>query len=104
MYLRTPKRYQGGQRRSIISLRWLWLWILTPIIVYGGLQLYENREAYIPQVESIMTNLVDQAQSSVATVMAPTPLPTEIPTTRLASADAAWVRGALEEAVATYQE
>ena len=39
MYLKTPKRYTQGQRRSIFSLRWLWLWILTPVVVYCTLSL-----------------------------------------------------------------
>jgi tetratricopeptide (TPR) repeat protein len=103
MYLRTPKRYSRGQRRSIISLRWLWLWILTPLVVVGGMYLYNNRSAFIPQVEGIMSGLVNQAQSSVSTAMAPTPLPTENPTIRLSSADSAWMRGAIEEAVAIYE-
>jgi tetratricopeptide (TPR) repeat protein len=103
MYLRTPKRYSRGQRRSIISMRWLWLWILTPVVVASGMYLYNNRAAYIPQVEGAMANLLNQAQSGVATAMAPTPLPTENPSTRLASADAAWMRGAIEEAVSIYE-
>lgn len=102
MYLRTPKRYSRGQRRSIISLRWLWLWLLTPAVVFGGMYLYNHRADYIPQVEGVMTGLINQAQSGVATAMAPTPMPTENPTTRLAAADAAWMRGAIEEAVAVY--
>lgn len=103
MYLRTPKRYSRGQRRSIISLRWLWLWILTPLVVVGGMYLYNNRSAFIPQVEGVVSGLVDQAQSSVSTAMAPTPLPTENPTIRLSSADSAWMRGAIEEAVTIYE-
>src|SRR5690606_15009880 len=103
MYLRTPKRYSRGQRRSIISLRWLWLWIITPVVVASGMYLYNNRESYIPQVEGAMSGLLNQAQSSVATAMAPTPLPTENPSTRLASADSAWMRGAIEEAVNIYK-
>lgn len=104
MYLKTPKRYQRGQRRSIISLRWLWLWLLTPAVVLGGIYLYNNRDAYIPHVESIMSDVVDQAQDSMATVTAPTPLPTENPTTQLAAADSAWIRGAIEEAVNIYED
>lgn len=84
-------------------MRWLWLWILTPVVVASGMYLYNNRAAYIPQVEGAMANLLNQAQSGVATAMAPTPLPTENPSTRLASADAAWMRGAIEEAVSIYE-
>ncbi len=104
MYLRTPKRYTRGHRRSLISFRWLWLWILTPVVVIGGLYLYNNREQYIPKVQDAMVGIVDQAQMQIATAVAPTPLPTEDPVARLVTADAAWERGALEEAVSAYQE
>jgi tetratricopeptide (TPR) repeat protein len=104
MYLRTPKRYQRGHRRSIISLRWWWLWLLTPIVVAGGWWIYTNREAYIPQVQVLMSDVMGQAQDSLATAMAPTPLPTENPTIRLAAADGAWERGAIEEAVTIYSD
>ncbi len=102
MYLRTPKRYRQGQRRSIISFRWLWLWILTPLIVFAGVQLYNNRESVSPQVEQIVTNLIDSAQDGMATAMAPTALPTQDPAQRIASASDAWARGAIDEAVEIY--
>lgn len=102
MYLRTPKRYRQGQKRSLISFRWLWLWILTPLIVVVGIQLYNNRESVSPQVERLVTNLIDTAQSGVATAMAPTALPTQDPGQRIASAQDAWARGAIDEAVEIY--
>ena len=104
MYLRTPKRYTRGQRRSIISLRWVWLWLLTPIIVFGGLQVYENRSDLRPQVEQAISGIINSAGDSVATAMAPTPMPTENPEIRLAAAESAWQRGAIEEAVNIYDD
>ncbi len=104
MYLRTPKRYTRGQRRSIISLRWIWLWLLTPIIVIGGWQIYENREDLRPRVEQALDGIINNAESSVATAMAPTPMPTENPEIRLVAAEAAWQRGAIEEAVNIYND
>ena len=50
MYLKTPKRYLRGQKRSPISLRWLWLWLLTPVVVYVGLQIYERRDEVRPPI------------------------------------------------------
>lgn len=102
MYLRTPKRYRQGQKRSLISFRWLWLWILTPLVVFAGVQLYNNRESVSPQVERLVTNLIDSAQNGVATAMAPTPLPTQDPVQRIVSAKDAWARGAIDEAVDIY--
>lgn len=104
MYLRTPKRYRQGQRRSIISLRWLWLWLLTPVIVLAGMYIYNNRAGITPQIEQVITGLVDTAQDAMATVTAPTPLPTADPGQRLTQADSAWVRGNIEEAISLYQE
>src|SRR5690606_15465059 len=104
MYLKTPKRYTRGQRRSIISMRWLWLWLLTPVVVFVGIQLYNNRANLSPQVQEAISGLIDNAQNSVATAMAPTPMPTENPQIRLTSASAAWGRGAIAEAVDLYGE
>ena len=103
MYLRTPKRYTQGQRRSIISLRWLWLWILTPVVIFFGVRIYNDRETYIPQVEAIMGGVLDSAQTSLATAMAPTPLPTENPSFQITAAESAWSRGAIEEAITLYE-
>lgn len=103
MYLRTPKRYMRGQKRSIISFRWLWLWILAPVVVVIGVFLYNNRDIFAPQIGRVIGGVVSEAQNSMATAMAPTPLPTENPALRLDSANTAWERGAIEEAVTAYQ-
>lgn len=105
MYLKTPKRYRVGAKpkRHLFSLRWLWLWILTPIIVVLGWQVYERREEFGPPVRSFMDNLVSNAQSSLSTVTAPTPLPTVDPGQRIAQANDAWSAGAIEEALQQYQ-
>lgn len=103
MYLKTPKRYQRGHRRSIISLRWAWLWILTPIVVFVGMHIYNNKDQYTPQVEAVMGNVFNEAQETLSTAMAPTPLPTENPSIQLAAANSAWERGAIDEAVNNYQ-
>jgi hypothetical protein len=99
MYLRTPKRYTQGQRRSIISLRWLWLWLLTPVVLFFGLRIYNDRAAYIPQVEAIMGDALNSAQTTLSTVIAPTPLPTENPAIQITAAESSWSRGAIGEAV-----
>ncbi|RMF77329.1 MAG: tetratricopeptide repeat protein [Chloroflexi bacterium] len=102
MQLRTPKRYTKGHKRSIISLRRLWLWILTPLLVYGGLQVYQNRDTLGPPVQDFVADIVADAQSGIATAIAPTPLPTQDPAERIAIANDAWQRGAMQEAVADY--
>lgn len=103
MYLRTPKRYTRGQRRSPISLRWLWLWILTPIIVALGVTLYNNRDALGPPVHQAIYNVLDGAQQSLATAAAPPPAPTQDPTNQLARANTDWRDGRIEAAIRTYE-
>jgi tetratricopeptide (TPR) repeat protein len=103
MYLRTPKRYTRGQRRSPISLRWLWLWILTPIVAFVGIQIYQNIDKIGPPVHEAIYNLMDNAENSFATAGAPTPMPTSDPSERLTRADGNWKEGRIEAAVQDYE-
>ena len=102
MYLKTPKRYQHGQKRSPISLRWLWLWILTPIVAYVGMQIYNQRDVYGPPVQQVIYGLWSSTGNSLATAMAPTLIPTQNPTERLARAEADWRDGRIESALESY--
>jgi tetratricopeptide (TPR) repeat protein len=103
MYLRTPKRYTRGQRRSPISLRWLWLWLLTPAVVLGGMWLYENRSIIAPPIEQAIGDMMDNAGNTLATANAPTPLPTQDPTERLGRANENWQAGRIEAAINDYK-
>jgi tetratricopeptide (TPR) repeat protein len=104
MYLKTPKRYSKGrqQRRSPISLRWLWLWVLTPIVVVVGIQLYRRRDEFAPPVQQAINSVVESVQSGVSTVIAPTATPTENPSAKLNSAENDWSEGRFEAAVNSY--
>jgi tetratricopeptide (TPR) repeat protein len=102
MYLKTPKRYLRGQKRSPISLRWLWLWLLTPLVVFAGIQLYERREEFRPPIEQALNSALNNAQSGLATIAAPTPLPTQDPTILIARADNNWREGRVESALEDY--
>jgi tetratricopeptide (TPR) repeat protein len=105
VYLRTPKRYRPGKRpkRYVFSLRWLWLWILTPLAVVVGSQLYDQRDLLVPQVNSVVNSMVNTASDSLATVTAPTALPTADPREMIQRGDAAWTRGSIEEAIDAYE-
>ena len=105
MYLRTPKRYQTGRKRRHLfgSLRWLWLWILTPIIVFLGYQIYERRDEFGPPVREFVDNAISDARSGISTVVAPTPLPTSDPTQRIVRAGNLWAQGAIEQAISEYE-
>src|SRR5689334_256823 len=103
MYLKTPKRYsKGQQRRSPISLRWLWLWILTPIVIVVGVQLYKRREEFAPPVQQAITSVIESVQSGVSTVVAPTATATENPSAKLNLAENDWREGRFESAVSSY--
>ncbi|MCB9452983.1 MAG: tetratricopeptide repeat protein [Anaerolineaceae bacterium] len=103
MHLRTPKRYRRGNKRSPISLRWLWLWILTPIVVYFGIQIYNNLDTIAPPIQQALYNMADSAQSQMATAQAPPPTPTEDPSDAISNADANWSQGRIEAALSDYK-
>ena len=65
MYLRTPKQYRK-QRRHLLSLRFLWLWILTPVVALVGIHIYQNQDTYGPPVRQAITDAMQQFQGSIA--------------------------------------
>ncbi|MFN8530422.1 MAG: hypothetical protein U0670_17610 [Anaerolineae bacterium] len=104
MYLRTPKRYRPGYReRRLLNLRWLWLWIVTPIAVYVGINVYNDRSRLAPPVQHVIEQAIQNVQGGVATMSAPTPMPTENPANRLSRADESWTTGAIGRAIEDYQ-
>ncbi|MDX2139215.1 MAG: tetratricopeptide repeat protein [Chloroflexota bacterium] len=106
MYLRTPKRYRPvkyQRRHNVFNFRWLWLWLLTPLVAYGGWQLYERRDELRPMVANSMNSAVQSISGGLATAVAPTPTPRPDPSDALAAADGAWQSGAIEEALTAYR-
>jgi len=103
MHLRTPKRYRPGfHERRVVNTRWLWLWIIAPIGIVGGILLYNNRDELAPPIETFIVEAIGDVQGGVATMNAPTPMPTENPASRLARADESWLSGSIEQAVEDY--
>jgi len=103
MYLKTPKRYKPGYReRRVVNTRWLWLWVLAPILIVGGLALYDNRAQIAPPIQQMIEGAVNSAQDGVSTLNAPTPAPTENPAARLVRADEAWQSGSISRAIDEY--
>jgi tetratricopeptide (TPR) repeat protein len=104
MYLRTPKRYQTGhKRRHMFSTRWLWLWIVTPVIALGGWMVYQQRDQFGPPVQQAISDVFDNARGGLATITAPTALPTTNPTDHIVRGDNAWTQGAIEQALDEYR-
>jgi tetratricopeptide (TPR) repeat protein len=104
MQLHTPKRYRSGNKRSIISLRWAWLWLLTPVVVVLGIQIYNHLDVISPPIEQVLYNAVNGVQNSFATAGAPTPLPTQDPGEQVNRADDDWKQGRIESALDGYQK
>src|SRR5436190_22345332 len=51
MYLRTPKRYtKKGMRRNLINLRWLWLYLIAPVILIPSVLAWQMRDTIGPQI------------------------------------------------------
>src|SRR6184192_861802 len=69
MYLRTPKRYtKKGMRRSLINLRWLWLYLIAPVILIPTVLVWQMRDSIGPQIGDWVSQHVKINQ--------PTPTPT----------------------------
>jgi tetratricopeptide (TPR) repeat protein len=86
----------------VISLRWLWLWILTPVVVLIGVAIYQNRDDLQPRVTAFFDDMVQSAGDEISTRRAPVPTPTQDPTNDLVRANDAWSRGSIEEAITLY--
>src|SRR4051812_9794592 len=51
MYLRTPKRYtKKGMKRSLINLRWLWLYLIAPVILIPTVLAWQMRDSIGGQI------------------------------------------------------
>lgn len=101
MYLNTRRR---PTRRRGISLRRLALWIFAPILIFIGIGIYQNREMFVPTVNQLLNNVVDQAGAIAATIQAPTPTPTADPKDRIVRAQSSWGQGNYQEAVNLYED
>ncbi len=69
MYLRTPKRYtEKGKRRSLINLRWLWLYILVPVILIPALLVWDFRDQLRPIIGNMIPTIVINPPTPTATI------------------------------------
>jgi len=103
MYVRTPKRYRGIQRRNVFSCRRILLNLLMVAVIAVGIGIYQNRQQLQPIVGDVMSRMVGDVQVMVATVTAPTATPTMDPRNNLAQADTYWANGSITEALRLYR-
>jgi tetratricopeptide (TPR) repeat protein len=105
MYLRTPKRYSGRARRhNLISMRWAWLWLLTPLAALGAAFLVQNRDQVRPVIDEWFEGVVSEVGEQVQQINAPPPTATPDPGPNLQRAQSSWGRGEIQGAVALYAE
>jgi len=103
MYLRTPKRYQRGYKRSVIRWRSCLLYILIIPLLFVLIGIYENADRWIPQINQTVGDIVDNMGDRIEQVNAPPPTATPDPSNDLQRADGAWRRGSMQEAVNIYE-
>ncbi len=104
MQIRTPKKYQGAQRRSIISCRRLVFYALMLFLIALGLGIYQNQQVFAPIVQDALDRVIVDLEGRAATLTAPEPTPTHDPTNKLIEGNNYWMQGALNEALDTYLE
>ena len=104
MQIRTPKKYRGVQRRSVISCRRLAFSLLLVLLIAIGIGILINREAFAPIVQDALLELVSQLEDRAATLAVPEATPTMDPHNQLVEADNYWRQGALGTATQLYQE
>lgn len=103
MYIRTPQRYRGMQRRRVFSCQRFLLFFLMLIIIAIGIGIYEMRDLVRPQMMGVVDAGMNQVESWQATQFAPTPMPTTDPSTILIDADNEWEAGRISFALNAYE-
>ena len=104
MQIRTPKKYQGVQRRSIISCRRLTFYLLIIALIFIGIGVVLNREVFSPVVQEALYEVISQIEDRAATMSVPEPTPTVDSMNQLIEADNYWRGGALGAATDLYKE
>ncbi len=73
MYLRTPKRYtKKGSRRSLLNLRWLWLYLIAPVILIPSVLAWQFRDDLSQRVSQLVgrVHIAVNAPTPTATIPA----------------------------------
>jgi tetratricopeptide (TPR) repeat protein len=104
MQIRTPKKYQGVQRRSVIGCRRLSFYLLMLALIASGIGLVLNRGTLAPIVQNAVYDFIGKLEDTVATMAVPEPTPTLDPRNSLVEANNYWLSGALDQATDIYLE
>lgn len=104
MQIRTPKKYRGVQRRSIIGCRRLVFYTLVIALISAGIGILINQEVFAPLLQDALYDIVGQLEDRAATMSVPEPTPTVDARNQLVEADNYWRQGALGTATELYEE
>lgn len=104
MQIRTPKQYRGVQRRSRISCRRIFLYLVAMVFIVVGIGIYQNQALFAPTIQRVLDSVVEDIGESAATFSAPEPTPTQDPSNKLVEGNNYWAQGAVNEALDTYIE
>ena len=83
MQIRTPKKYRGVQRRSIVSCRRLTFYLLIIALIFIGIGVALNREIFAPVVQQALYDAISDLEDRAATMSVPEPTPTADPRNQL---------------------
>jgi tetratricopeptide (TPR) repeat protein len=101
VYIR-PRR--PTSRRRGVSLGRLLIWLFAPVLILAAAGIYTMRDEVRIMIAPIFDSVAKQAADTVATIGAPTPQPTQDPSSNRRLAEAAWANGQYQEAVRLYEE
>lgn len=104
MQIRTPKKYRGVQRRSIVSCRRLGFYLLMLAMIALGVGIVLNRQVFAPIVQEALYDVIGELEDRAATMAVPEPTATVDPSNRLIEASNYWQQGALGAATDLYIE
>ncbi len=104
MQIRTPKKYQGVQRRKLLSCRRLLFYLVMLVLIGAGIVIYLNRATLAPIVQDALLDTIREMEDRAATMAVPAPSPTVDPSNKAVEANNYWLRGALNEAGDIYAE
>ena len=104
MQIRTPKRYQGMQRRRVFSCGRFFVSLLMLTLILLGIGIYQNRALIQPTANNIIAGVLDSMEAQAATQLAPAPTATADPSVNLVNGNNAWERGNISDAVGFYQQ
>ena len=104
MQIRTPKKYQGVQRRSIISCRRLLFYLFMLLMIAIGIGIFLNRQTLGPVLQDALIDAISELEDQAATMAVPEPTATTDPGNKLTEANNYWTLGATSAAMDTYIE